>query len=364
MLWRLNRSGNSCADSAVTDVTADPPGVVAAGGGACWRGYDKEGNVDRAIANLERGVAGGPAATRPAHAYLSDAYRAKAPGQPGSAVVESGARGGAARGGPRARSRSRASGSARVCPSKRALETKRAKASRVRPISIRSTRCHTLAWAWCSTQNVRTARRSRRSERGDRARWRRFSPVPPAGAVLLTAARAYADAATDWELGSQRRRRTTSTCLRNLGAVYYFLGRHDDAASSLQRALEVRPAAGTYTNLGTIRFFQGSLRRRGRRIREGGRAQREQLLVLGQSRRRMSGGRQAVAARRPARRTVEVSVPSAALRGEPACGPCGQSRGSPPPPTTRRSGPPPRAGRLPVRGRRLAPRPAAYWPDS
>jgi len=45
--------------------------------------------------------------------------------------------------------------------------------------------------------------------------------------------------------------------LRNLGAVYYLLGRHDEAASILQRALEVRPTASTYTNLGTLRFFQG-----------------------------------------------------------------------------------------------------------
>ena len=45
--------------------------------------------------------------------------------------------------------------------------------------------------------------------------------------------------------------------LRNLGGAYFQLGRHDEAASILQRALEVRPAASTYTNLGTIRFFQG-----------------------------------------------------------------------------------------------------------
>ena len=66
----------------------------------------------------------------------------------------------------------------------------------------------------------------------------------------------YADAVEAWEFV----RKVTPdnvTVLRNLSAAYYFLGRHDDAASSLQRALEVRPAAATYTNLGTIRFFQG-----------------------------------------------------------------------------------------------------------
>ena len=45
--------------------------------------------------------------------------------------------------------------------------------------------------------------------------------------------------------------------MRNLGATYFLLERPDEAASILQRALEVRPAAPIYTNLGTIRFFQG-----------------------------------------------------------------------------------------------------------
>ncbi len=45
--------------------------------------------------------------------------------------------------------------------------------------------------------------------------------------------------------------------MRNLGAVYFLLDRPDEAASILQRALEVAPAAPIYTDLGTIRFFQG-----------------------------------------------------------------------------------------------------------
>ena len=35
------------------------------------------------------------------------------------------------------------------------------------------------------------------------------------------------------------------------------IDRVDDAAAALQRALEIRPAATIYTNLGTLRFFQG-----------------------------------------------------------------------------------------------------------
>jgi len=44
---------------------------------------------------------------------------------------------------------------------------------------------------------------------------------------------------------------------RNLSAAYHQLDREDDAASELQRAVEIRPYAPIYTNLGTIRFYQG-----------------------------------------------------------------------------------------------------------
>ncbi len=45
--------------------------------------------------------------------------------------------------------------------------------------------------------------------------------------------------------------------LVNLGAVYHVLGRDDDAAAALQHALEIKPSADVYNNLGTIRFYQG-----------------------------------------------------------------------------------------------------------
>lgn len=66
----------------------------------------------------------------------------------------------------------------------------------------------------------------------------------------------YAEASTHWDTALELTPDNVLV-LRNLGAVYYLLGRHDEAASILQRALEVRPIASTYTNLGTIRFFQG-----------------------------------------------------------------------------------------------------------
>jgi eukaryotic-like serine/threonine-protein kinase len=48
-----------------------------------------------------------------------------------------------------------------------------------------------------------------------------------------------------------------SIVYRNLGAIYSKLERYDDAASAFQRALEIRPSDAVYTNLGTIRFYQG-----------------------------------------------------------------------------------------------------------
>jgi tetratricopeptide (TPR) repeat protein/predicted Ser/Thr protein kinase len=45
--------------------------------------------------------------------------------------------------------------------------------------------------------------------------------------------------------------------LRALGAVYHMLDRDDEAAAELQRALEVEPSPRLYSNLGTLRYFQG-----------------------------------------------------------------------------------------------------------
>jgi eukaryotic-like serine/threonine-protein kinase len=66
----------------------------------------------------------------------------------------------------------------------------------------------------------------------------------------------YAEAATQWE-AALKITPDNATVLKNLGAAYYMLGRFDEAASTFQRALEINPTAATYTNLGTIRFFQG-----------------------------------------------------------------------------------------------------------
>jgi tetratricopeptide (TPR) repeat protein/predicted Ser/Thr protein kinase len=43
----------------------------------------------------------------------------------------------------------------------------------------------------------------------------------------------------------------------NLAAVYHQLGRTDEAAAVLQRSLEIAPDSTTYSNLGTLLYFQG-----------------------------------------------------------------------------------------------------------
>ena len=66
----------------------------------------------------------------------------------------------------------------------------------------------------------------------------------------------YQDAIAAWE----RARDLTPDnviVLRNLGSAYHMVERVDEAAATFQRALEIQPSATTYSNVGTLRFFQG-----------------------------------------------------------------------------------------------------------
>jgi Flp pilus assembly protein TadD len=75
------------------------------------------------------------------------------------------------------------------------------------------------------------------------------------GLLFYNTAR-YAEAASAWEEVSKLTP-DNIVVLSNLAAVYQQMDRNDDAASALQRALEIKPDADTYSNLGTLRFFQG-----------------------------------------------------------------------------------------------------------
>jgi tetratricopeptide (TPR) repeat protein len=74
--------------------------------------------------------------------------------------------------------------------------------------------------------------------------------------VLYYKTARYAEAATAWEQVSKLTP-DNFIVLNNLAGVYHMLDRDDDAASALQRSLEIKPDADTYSNLGTLRFFQG-----------------------------------------------------------------------------------------------------------
>lgn len=69
-------------------------------------------------------------------------------------------------------------------------------------------------------------------------------------------AASYKDAVQNWEQ-ALRLEPDNTLALRDLGAAYHKLERDDDAAAALQRALEIKPSADAYNNLGTIRFYQG-----------------------------------------------------------------------------------------------------------
>ena len=66
----------------------------------------------------------------------------------------------------------------------------------------------------------------------------------------------YKDAAQHWE-EALKLEPDNVLALTYLSAAYHSLGRDDDAAAALQHALEIKPTADVYNNLGTIRFYQG-----------------------------------------------------------------------------------------------------------
>lgn len=65
----------------------------------------------------------------------------------------------------------------------------------------------------------------------------------------------YPEAAAAWE---QVKKLTPDNyyVLNNLAGVYMMMDRDEDAAAALQRSLEIKPAANSYSNLGTLRFSQ------------------------------------------------------------------------------------------------------------
>ena len=66
----------------------------------------------------------------------------------------------------------------------------------------------------------------------------------------------YAQAAAMWEK-ARAASPDNVRVLANIAAAYQHADRYDDAASTLQRAIEIDPTPRLFTNLGTLRFFRG-----------------------------------------------------------------------------------------------------------
>jgi tetratricopeptide (TPR) repeat protein/tRNA A-37 threonylcarbamoyl transferase component Bud32 len=251
-LWRFSGLVGTSHDSALADVAADPPELSRQAAALLAR-YDKEGNVDRAIANLERALGADPQYAT-AQAYLSEAYMRRHQANPDQHWLNLARE--AAR---RAVELGPDLAAAHLAVARVSLEggarddavTEFKRAADLDPVNPMPHVGLSMVFA-AQRQDAQAEQAVRKAIElgGDD-----FRPYLQLGQFYFSRAR-YADAVTAWEFV----RKVTPdnvNVLRNLAAAYYFLGRHDEAASSLQRALEVRPSAPTYTNLGTIRFFQG-----------------------------------------------------------------------------------------------------------
>jgi eukaryotic-like serine/threonine-protein kinase len=214
---------------------------------------DREGNVDRAIALLERAIAQDKQYAL-AYAHLSDAYLRRYQSNPDQQWL--------------LQARDAAQQSVKINSDLAAgwqamgfvhLQDRQAahaltafeKAADLDPVNPMPHVGLGLAYAAEKRDSDAEAALRRAIELGP-SEWRTHGEF---GQFYFRRAR-YADAIEHWE-HSRALAPDNVLTLRNLGAAYYLAGRPDDAGSVLQRALEVRPSGSIYTNLGTIRFFQG-----------------------------------------------------------------------------------------------------------
>ncbi len=248
--WFADAGGTR--SSSLAEAPADPQELSRQSAALLAR-YDKDGNVDRAIANLERALSVDPQYAT-AHAYLSEAYVRKFRNNPDPQWLNQ-AREAARRAvdlGPDlaashlAFARASLEGGAR---------DEAAKAYRRAADLDPANPMPHVGLGMVFTAERRDAEAEQELRKGVELGGDDFRPRIELGQFYFTRAR-YDDAVTAWE-AVRRVTPDNVNVLRNLAAAYFFLGRHDEAASSLQRALEVRPSAAIYNNLGTIRFFQG-----------------------------------------------------------------------------------------------------------
>jgi serine/threonine-protein kinase len=216
--------------------------------------FDREANPSRAIALLERAVEKDNTFAL-GYATLTEAYRHRhrvAPDEQWRKLMKQSAE--------RAMKLDPELGAAHTAMGLQLMEevgkTSEAEAAFQRAIDLDPRNVAPHLWLAVLLSNTRQPERARASlERGLQLDPNNWAALQELGLVHYRAAE-YAAAAAAFE-----RARSSSPdnvrVLANLAAAYHMLDRYDDAASTLQRAIEIEPAARHYTNLGTLRFFQG-----------------------------------------------------------------------------------------------------------
>jgi eukaryotic-like serine/threonine-protein kinase len=216
--------------------------------------FDREGNVVRAIELLERAVEQDNTHAL-AHATLAEAYRhrfSSAPDEQWRNLMTQSAR--------RALTLDPELGAAHIAMglSLMGQPGQSAAAERHLERAIELDPRNPVPLIWMAVLLGSTGQRDQARERLDRAlalapgHWRALLEL---GLINYRAAQ-YAEAAAAWEQARESAPDSVRV-LANLAAAYHMLDRTEDAASTLQRAIEIEPAAPHYSNLGTLRFFQG-----------------------------------------------------------------------------------------------------------
>ena len=255
--WRVRdpkpvTTGKAATPPPAAAVPSDPYGLTTNAAALLVR-QDKEGNVEQAITLLERAL-GQDKTFALAYAHLSDAYLRKHQTNPDGQWLR--------------QSREAAEQALQLNPDlavgwqalgfvqfhagqrkdAEATLRKAAEMDPVNPIPHVGLGITLLA----GNEDVRAEAAFKEAVRLGPDQWRTHGEL----AQFYFRRARYPEAIAEWE-AARHLTPDNVLVLRNLGAAYYLAGRPDEAASILQRALEVRPAAPTYTNLGTIRFFQG-----------------------------------------------------------------------------------------------------------
>ena len=240
-----NASVPTVADSSPAGLTLQASDLL--------RRYDRSGNIDRAVALLQKAITDDPTYAT-AYAQLAFAYLAKNTASPDAQWVrlagENAAR--AVELNPDLAAAHLAVGTAMQDAGNNSDAMKHfERALELDPLSARA--LDAIARAHAAANRDDDARSAfERAVNVDRTDWR--SPLDLGGFYFRRGR--YAEAITAFE-SARDRSPDNAVVLLNLGAAYYMGERHDDAASTLQRALEINPTGAAYTNFANVRFSQG-----------------------------------------------------------------------------------------------------------